>query len=222
MLCMITQACMMYQWIFWSQNLADPLTIANWACRIPKALSTSFLAAAWALWKSRLFYLPVYSTASQTFASLGKCHPQDSSHSCMYGHCCKLDRWQFTICNLIHERWPIKNCCCHSKIQTFQKKACEIQVSWSATASRIIMEPFFWLWNCPCHVLGQFLTPMHAIYRAKHIWEPVSFVHLQNPCGVFSIRSSQILRTKYLHNSHYESLDTHDGLTLTHGQVVIN
>ena len=49
MLCMITQAVMIYQRIFRSQNLDGPRTIANCDCKIPKALSTSFLAAACAL-----------------------------------------------------------------------------------------------------------------------------------------------------------------------------
>ena len=38
----------------WSQNLDGPRTIANWDCKIPKALSTSFLAAPSALWKMSL------------------------------------------------------------------------------------------------------------------------------------------------------------------------
>jgi hypothetical protein len=37
------------------QNLASPLKIQNWACRIPNTLSTSFIATAYALWKSSSF-----------------------------------------------------------------------------------------------------------------------------------------------------------------------
>ena len=98
-------------------------------------------------------------------------------------------------------------------------KTCQIQVSWSATASRITVEPFFLAveLSMPC-LRTVLLTPMHAICWAKHTWEPMSYVHLPKPCGVFNIWSSQIFRTKHLHNSDYEALDTHDGLILTHVQ----
>jgi hypothetical protein len=48
-LCMMTQAVMIYQRHSWSQNLAAPLTMANCACKISNTLSTSFLAVACAL-----------------------------------------------------------------------------------------------------------------------------------------------------------------------------
>jgi hypothetical protein len=51
MWCMNTQDVMMYQRISGSQNHANPLTIADSDCKIPQALSTSFLAAALVLWQ---------------------------------------------------------------------------------------------------------------------------------------------------------------------------
>jgi hypothetical protein len=50
MVYMITQAFIMYLRISRFQSLADPLIIANWACKISYDLSTSFLATACALW----------------------------------------------------------------------------------------------------------------------------------------------------------------------------
>ena len=142
MLCMITQACMMYQSIFWSQNLAGPLTIANWACKIPKSLSMSFLAAVRALWKSRFFLPSGFSMASQMFATLSRCHLQDSSHSCMYGHLLQTAPVAVHHLQSYSSWWSINNVDVIQRSR-HSKKACQIQVSWSATVSRIIVESFF-------------------------------------------------------------------------------
>jgi hypothetical protein len=63
---------------------------------------------------------------------------------------------------------------------------------------------------------------MHAIYRAKHTGKATVLVELQNPNHVSSIGCSQILFTEHMNNCSRNPLDTLDGLTHTHGQVVIN
>jgi hypothetical protein len=105
-LCKITQAFVIYQRHSWSQNLAGPITIVNWACKNLKWSLRIFPSRCLCIVKLGLFL--TFRLANR----LHKCLPPwvDAIGKLvvivvLVAICFKLHLWTLTQCNPFHKWW---------------------------------------------------------------------------------------------------------------------